>query len=149
MPVFKDQTGRSITLIKTPQRIISLVPSQTELLYDLGLHGEVIGITKFCVHPKEWFHSKTRVGGTKQLRIDIIDQLKPDLIIANKEENLKEQIEELEKHYPVWISDVHNLDDAACMITDIGGMVNKEKEATRIIDGIKISFSQLTTIGPR
>ena len=148
MPVFKDQTGRSITLNKTPQRIISLVPSQTELLYDLGLHGEVIGITKFCVHPKEWFHSKTRVGGTKQLRIDIIDQLQPDLIIANKEENLKEQIEELEKHYPVWVSDVHNLDDAVCMITDIGGMINKEKKATLMIDGIKNSFSQLKTTLP-
>jgi ABC-type Fe3+-hydroxamate transport system substrate-binding protein len=149
MPVFKDQTGRSITLDKTPQRIISLVPSQTELLYDLGLRDKVIGITKFCVHPKEWFHNKTKIGGTKQLRIDIIDQLQPDLIIANKEENLKEQIEELQKNYPVWISDIHNLYDAAYMIRDIGGMTGKEEKATQIIEGIKNSFSQLNTTGPQ
>ena len=80
MPVFKDQTGKNISIDKTPQRIISLVPSQTELLSDLGLNEEVVGITKFCVHPDEWFRSKTRVGGTKQLKMDIIQQLKPYFI---------------------------------------------------------------------
>src|ERR1700741_3198050 len=108
---FIDQTGRKISIPQIPQRIISLVPSQTELLFDLGLDKEVVGITKFCVHPPEWFQTKTRVGGTKQLKIDLIKQLQPDLIIANKEENVKEQIEELEKHFPVWISDVNNLED--------------------------------------
>src|SRR5215212_44032 len=109
MPVFTDQTGNHITLDATPQRIISLVPSQTELLYDLGLNEEVVGITKFCVHPEQWFRTKTRVGGTKQLHIDKIKELKPDLIIANKEENLREEIEELAKEFPVWISNVTNL----------------------------------------
>ncbi len=89
MPVYTDQTGQSISLDKTPQRIISLVPSQTELLYDLGLRDEVIGITKFCIHPDEWFRSKTRIGGTKQLKPELIQQLQPDLIIANKEEDVK------------------------------------------------------------
>ena len=145
MPVFKDQTGRSITLNKTPQRIISLVPSQTELLYDLGLQDEVIGITKFCIHPAEWFHNKTRVGGTKQVKIGMVHQLLPDLIIANKEENVKEQIEELEKHYPVWISDVLNLQDAASMISDLGEITGKEKEASEITQKIKKNFSRLQT----
>ena len=146
MPVFKDQTGRTISIDKVPQRIISLVPSQTELLFDLGLDKEVVGITKFCVHPDEWFRSKTRVGGTKQLKIDIIHQLQPDLIIANKEENVKEQIEELERHYPVWVSDVNNLDDAYAMIEQIGlitGKINKSKE---IIGSIKKEFSRLQPI---
>ena len=112
MSIFTDQTGRKITLDKPPHRIISLVPSQTELLYDLGLHNEVIGITKFCVHPQEWFQHKTRVGGTRQINIDIIHELRPDLIIANKEENVKEQVEELAGYYPVWISDVKHLEAA-------------------------------------
>ena len=129
MPVFIDQTGRSVSLSATAQRIISLVPSQTELLFDLGLNKEVIGITKFCIHPDEWFRTKTRIGGTKQLKMDIIHQLQPDLIIANKEENVKEQIEELEKHYPVWISDVNNLADAYEMIDQTGLITNKQQSA--------------------
>ena len=145
MPVFKDQTGRNISIDKIPQLIISLVPSQTELLFDLGLNKQVVGVTKFCVHPDEWFRSKKRVGGTKQLKMDIIHQLQPDLIIANQEENVKEQIEELEKHFPVWISDVNNLDDAYEMIKQIGLLVNKEQQADEITNRIKENFSQLET----
>ena len=100
MPVFKDQTRRTIFIDAYPKRIISIVPSQTELLADLGLSDEVVGITKFCVHPNEWFRSKARVGGTKQLNIETIHALQPDLIIANKEENVKEQIEELRRDHP-------------------------------------------------
>src|SRR6266516_4114673 len=125
MPIYTDQAGRKVSLNKQPERIISVVPSQTELLYDLGLDKEVIGITKFCVHPKQWFENKQKTGGTKQLRLDVIDELHPDLIIANKEENLKEQIQELEKKYPVWVSDVKNLEDACQMILDVGKLVNK------------------------
>ena len=145
MAVFIDQTGRRITLNQTPQRIISLVPSQTELLYDLGLTEEVIGITKFCIHPDKWFRSKTRVGGTKQVKMDNIHQLQPDLIIANKEENIKEQIEELEKHFPVWVSDINNLKDAYEMIGQIGLMTNKQQPAKEIVWQIKEIFRQLKT----
>lgn len=145
MPVFKDQTGKNISIDKIPQRIISLVPSQTELLFDLGLDTEVVGITKFCVHPDEWFRTKTRVGGTKQLKMDIIHQLQPDLIIANKEENVKEQIEELEKHYPVWVSDVNNLNDAYEIIEQIGLIIDKEQQAKQMTAQIKDNFSLLPT----
>lgn len=143
MPVFTDQTGRSISFDINPQRIISLVPSQTELLSDLSLDKEVVGITKFCVHPEEWFRTKTRVGGTKQLKMDIIHQLQPDLIIANKEENVKEQIEELEKHYPVWISDVNNLAAAYEMIKQIGLITGKEQPANKMTLRIKENFARL------
>ena len=145
MPAFTDQTGRTILLEYIPQRIISLVPSQTELLFDLGLDEQVIGITKFCVHPPEWFYTKTRVGGTKKLHIDTIHQLQPDLIIANKEENVKEQIEECAKNYPVWVSDVNNLADAYEMIEQIGLMTGKIEKAGSLIARIKTNFSQLPT----
>lgn len=145
MAIFIDQTGRNIILNKAPKRIISLVPSQTELLFDLGLADEVIGITKFCIHPDKWFRSKTRIGGTKEIKMEIIDQLQPDLIIANKEENVKEQIEELEKHFPVWVSDVNNLTDAYEMIEQIGVITNKEDLANKIMLRIKENFAQLPT----
>lgn len=125
-----------------PQKIISLVPSQTELLHYLGLDRQVIGITKFCVHPCEW-QNKTRVGGTKNLNIDLIKTLQPDLIIANKEENEKEPIEELARDFNVWVTDVNNLEDAFLMIKNIGELTGKENEASTLIALIKKNFSQL------
>ena len=145
MQSFTDQLGRTILLHSNAQRIISVVPSQSELLFDLGLHDEVVGITKFCVHPHHWFHSKTRVGGTKTLNIDRIDSLKPDLIIANKEENTKEQIETLEKKYPVWISDVYDIETALQMILAIGELTNKAQNALLLADQIRNNFTQLKT----
>ena len=85
MPVFIDQMMRKVEISSSPLRIISLVPSQTELLYDLDLNKEVVGITKFCIHPKHWLKEKTMVGGTKKLNLQKIESLKPDLIIGNKE----------------------------------------------------------------
>ena len=146
---FTDQTGHTIQLARKPQRIISLVPSQTELLFDLGLNEEVVGITKFCVHPQQWFHNKTRIGGTKHVKPDIIHQLQPDLIIANKEENVKEQVEELAVRYPVWISDVNNLEDACEMITQVGAITGKERNALLLITKIKAKFSQLAIHSPK
>jgi ABC-type Fe3+-hydroxamate transport system substrate-binding protein len=124
-------------------KIISVVPSQTELLFDLGLREEVIGITKFCVHPNEWFRTKTKIGGTKTLNIKKIIELNPDLIIANKEENVKEQIEELKKQFKVYVSDIKNLDDAYKMIYEAGDLVNKKNETDFIISEIKNRFENL------
>lgn len=143
MPLYRDQTGQQLLLNEPPKRIISLVPSQTELLYDLGLRDEVIGITKFCIHPDNWFRGKQRVGGTKNLRMDVIRDLKPDLIIANKEENVKEQVEELVAHYPVWTSDIHTPQQAFEMITEIAKIINKEAAAKELLFDIKNNFEQL------
>jgi ABC-type Fe3+-hydroxamate transport system substrate-binding protein len=145
--IFKDQLNRDVQVSFPPKKIISLVPSQTELLYDLGLKDEVIGITKFCVHPEKWFRTKTRIGGTKKLSIEKISALQPDLIIGNKEENEKEQIEDLAKKFPVWISDVKNLNDAYRMISSVGELVGKQEQAEKLVSEIKSEFqnSRLTT----
>lgn len=134
-----------------PKRIISVVPSQTELLFDLGLDEEVIGITKFCVHPESWFSRrdsfgapKTRIGGTKTLNIEKIKSLQPDLILANKEENVHEQIEELQKHFPVYVSDIKTIDDAFGMMREVGEMVGRKMKAEILIEKIKNNFSQLS-----
>jgi len=126
-----------------PQRIISLVPSQTELLFHLGLDEEVVGITKFCVHPEKWFRTKTRVGGTKNINIERILSLKSDLVIANKEENVKEQIEALQQFTTVYVSDISGLDDAKNMILAVGKLVEKTSETELLVNKIESKFSAL------
>jgi ABC-type Fe3+-hydroxamate transport system substrate-binding protein len=141
--IITDMLGREVEINYPPRRIVSLVPSQTELLHDLGLNEEVVGITKFCVHPEEWFRNKTRVGGTKQLHIDKIRELKPDLIIANKEENAKEQVEELAKEFPVWISDIQNISQALQMMQVVGLLTDREQKANSIVDDVVAGFTTL------
>lgn len=140
MAVFYDQLKREINLPAVPKRIISVVPSQTELLFYLGLSDEITGITKFCIHPAAKYRSTTKVGGTKQLNIKLIKELKPDLIIANKEENDRAQIEELINICPVWISDINNLDEALDMIVAVGKLVNRANEANILANAIKQQF---------
>lgn len=144
--IFIDQIGHRINLETNLNRIISVVPSQTELLFDLGLENEVVGITKFCIHPKVWFETKPRIGGTKTLNIEKIKELKPDLIIANKEENTKEQIEELQKLFPVWTSNIRNLSESLEMIKQVGKMTNSEKKSIEIITKIEGDFAYLSSI---
>ncbi len=143
---FTDMIGREITINYPPKRIVTLVPSQTELLFDLGLEIEVVGITKFCVHPNEWFRNKKRVGGTKTLHLDIIRSLQPDLIIANKEENTKEQVEALAAEFPVWTSDIQTLDQALSMIAQVGDIVGKGPEAATMVKEIRAGFAGLGNI---
>jgi ABC-type Fe3+-hydroxamate transport system substrate-binding protein len=119
------------------------VPSQSELLWDLGLKNQLVGITKFCIHPNEMFRSVERVGGTKKLDIEKIRKLKPDLIIGNKEENEKSQVEELRKEFPVWMSDIYDLSDAYEMISSLSEIMKKEKEGETIIKNIQKKFSEL------
>jgi len=140
---FTDQIGQVIQLAQTPQRIISLVPSQTELLCDLGLADKLVGITRFCVHPKSKYLSSQRIGGTKNLDFDKIAALQPDLIIGNKEENERIQIEKLKEHFPVWMSDIFTLKDALEMIVRVSDMLEVQAKGNEIIDKIKSEFSQL------
>ncbi len=135
------QKGQALDFI--PKRIVSLVPSQTELLHWLGLEEATVGITKFCIHPTEWFRSKTRVGGTKNIDIAAIKKLMPDLIIANKEENVKEQVEELAKDYSVLVTAVNTIEEAFQMIARVGSLTDKESVATELAAAIKKEFSSI------
>lgn len=144
--IFTDQLNKTVELNNFPKRIISIVPSQSELLWDLGLREELIGITKFCIHPTEMFTTVKRVGGTKKLNIDKIRELSPDLIIGNKEENEQSQIIELQKEFNVWMSDIYTLNDAIKTIRSIGELVNKKEEAISISNSIEQSFKKLNSI---
>ncbi|MCB0400446.1 MAG: ABC transporter substrate-binding protein [Flavobacteriales bacterium] len=140
---FTDQTGHQLELNSIPERIISLVPSQTELLYDLGLDDRVVGITKFCIHPQTWFETKARVGGTKALKLDKIRELQPDLILANREENTRHEIEYLRQHYPVYTSDICSLSDSLEMIRAVGQLTDTGQRAHELVQTINQAFDGL------
>lgn len=134
---FTDQMGRQVVCPKRPLRIISLVPSQTELLVDLGLEEYIVGVTKFCIHPKHLRMSKKVVGGTKKISLAKIEAIKPDIILCNKEENTKEIVESLEKLYPVHVSDINDLEDSLELIMQYGTIFNKLFSATKIVSTIR------------
>jgi ABC-type Fe3+-hydroxamate transport system substrate-binding protein len=133
----KDQLNRTIQLKETPKRIVSLVPSQTELLVDLGLESSIIGITKFCVHPKQLRKVKTIVGGTKTVQLQKIKILQPDIIFCNKEENSQDIIESLESIAPVHISDIYNLEDTFELINMYSEIFKIEEKASSLIAAIQ------------
>jgi ABC-type Fe3+-hydroxamate transport system substrate-binding protein len=134
---FIDQLHRNISLPHPPKRIVSLVPSQTELLADLGLRDKIVGVTKFCIHPKGLKKEKTVIGGTKNFHFDKIESLQPDLIIGNKEENYQEGIEKLAEKFPVWMSDIYTLEDAYRMIMCVGELTHTSIKASQIVSQIE------------
>ena len=140
---YTDQLGRILSIPATPKKIISLVPSQTEFLFDLGLENEVIAITKFCIHPNSWYKNKIRIGGTKDVDIQKINLLQPDIVIANKEENIKEQVEAIAKNYPVWVSDIQTLSDVYGMMECLGNITGKAPAALHMIERIQAGFQSI------
>ena len=148
--IVSDMMNERVVINFPPKKIISLVPSQSELLWDIGLQKELIGITKFCIHPTAMFRNVQVVGGTKKLNINKIIALQPDLIIGNKEENSKEDITELKEHFPVWISEIETLGDAFKMILELGRITDRKEKAERIVSEIqeeKLSFSSKYNTG--
>ena len=140
---FLDQKENQLILPSYPQRIISLVPSLTELLFDLGLDNEVIGVTDYCTLPAEKVRHRTRIGSPKQFNFMIIDNLKPDLLIGNKEENYPSGIARLQEKYPVWLSDITSLEDMLQAIIGIGRITNCDENADRINQEVCESLNNL------
>lgn len=123
-------------------RIVSLVPSITETLFDFGLTAdEVVGRTKFCIHPANSVKNVAIIGGTKNLNIEKIKSLNPDLIIANKEENEKLQVEELMTDFKVWVTDVSTIEDNHQFISDLGTLLNKKELAQSLNERIAHIFT--------
>ena len=144
--------GRTVVVPAAPQRIVSLVPSQTELLFALGVGARVVGVTKFCLYPPEARRAATVVGGTKQVSFGAVAALRPDLIIGNKEENDQASIEPLAAEFPVWLSDIVTLPDAGEMIRRVGALVQAGPAAAALADGIAAGFAGLpgaSAPGPR
>lgn len=147
--VFKDQMGFNLKLRNIPKRIISLVPSDTELLFDLGLGHKVVGVTDFCLYPKNKLKNINKIGGPKQINFSELDKLKPDFIIGNKEENYQEGIEYLKTKYPVWMSDIFTLEDALKQIKSLGEIFYQENRADNLIEEIKQNIPVTATSSRR
>lgn len=138
-----DQMGRKLFAPAFPKRIISLVPSQTELLYYLGLKDRIVGVTKFCVHPQEARQNKVVIGGTKKVHINKVKDLEPDLILGNKEENTLDIVLELEQFCSVWMSDINTFNDAVKMFFHIGTLLKVSKKANLLVNTIEQQFRSL------
>ena len=143
-----DQLGIKSASPGPAERIISLVPSLTELLYELGLTRQIIGVTRYCPPPKDERRVPAVIGGTKDFDFNRIDELSPDLIIGSREENYQAGISRLREKYPVWLCDVLILDDALNMIKDIGSIVGRSVNAARLVSEITDEFSKLPAFPP-
>ncbi len=141
-----DQINTNHIFRETPIRIISLVPSQTELLFDLGLENSIIGITKFCVHPKHFLKQKTKVGATKNPNFEKIRALNPDIIICNKEENTKEITEECSKICTTWTTNIITIEDNFQMIRDFGQIFNLQENAKLLNEKISFALSDFKVL---
>lgn len=142
-----DQIGRELKLDRKPRRVVSLVPSITELVHDLGY--EVIGKTKFCIHP-EGLKSATVVGGTKNVRVEVVKKLRPELVIANKEENTKGVVDALiDAGLSVFVSDVSTLDQSYDLINLLGQIGGFQKKAEELIGVITNGLQFIPTFEPR
>lgn len=115
------------------QRIVSLVPSLTELLFDLGIGDRVAGRTRFCKHPDILVDTVPIIGGTKNPQLDKIRELKPDLIIANREENRKEDVEQLRDEFNVKVTHINTIEEALFTIHEIGELCGIENRAKELI----------------
>lgn len=135
-----------MTKKQTFSRIISLVPSQTELLVDLGLKTSLVGVTKFCVHPSDLRKEIIVVGGTKQVNFQKIKALNPDIILCNKEENTLDMVEELQNITRVEVSEVNTFDDALNLIQFYGDLFDVKPLAQAIIKNIKAERSKFKKI---
>jgi ABC-type Fe3+-hydroxamate transport system substrate-binding protein len=145
----KDQMGNQVEIPYPPQRIVSLVPSQTELLHFLEIDNEVIGITRYCTRPANWQATKTIVGGTKNFDVEKISSLEPDLIIGNKEENYKSGIDWLSERFPVWMSDIVTIPDALEMIRGVGMICQRANSANELVGRIEISLASVQPVTTR
>lgn len=119
------------------QRIVSLVPSLTELLIDLGFTEHLVGRTRFCVHPAEKVQDIPIIGGTKNPRLDKIHKANPDLIIANKEENRPQDVKSLMDDFEVKVTNISTIEDALITIHELGKKLDVPEKAKALISDIQ------------
>lgn len=148
MPTATDARDHTISIDHAPRRIVSLVPSQTELLAHLGLEDEVVGLTRFCERPEHWRSEKTIVGGTKQVDVDAVRALNPDLVLANHEENTSEDVEALDAVAPVFVTEVKTVPEALDMIRIVGTLTGTSDQTSTLAGRIISRFDTLPDFPP-
>ncbi len=130
----KDLLGRSFDFTTPPTRVVSLVPSLTETLFDLGAGDAVAGITDFCIFPEGL--DRPRVGGTKNPHIDQIRALAPDLVYMNLEENVERHAKQIAAFAPVFVTEPKTVDDVSDLITTLGAIHQRLEKACELRDAL-------------
>lgn len=143
-----DHLGRRIEVADSPLRIVSLCPSLTETLFALGLAERVVGRTCYCVRPADAVAKVPVVGGTKSLSVDAIAALAPDLIIAEKEENDRAQVEALMERHTVFVVEVNDFDEALRAVRDVGEVTGAREAAAALVKRINLAFEDLLRLQP-
>lgn len=138
--IITDHTGRQVNISIAPKRIITICPAITETLFELGLENEIVGRTKYCIFPEGIVENVPIVGGTKEVNVEKIRALQPDLILAEKEENTVEIVQALEKIAPVFVLEVQSIQDSYRFIKTLGKLTNKESVSEKLIDSCKAVF---------
>jgi iron complex transport system substrate-binding protein len=122
-----------LPLERPPQRVVSLVPSLTESLFELGLGASLVGVTRYCVHPAAQTALLPRVGGTKDASLEKILALQPDLVIASREENERSLIETLQgSGIAVWVTFPCTARQAIDDLWSLAGIFHSERAATAL-----------------
>ena len=138
-----DDMGRQVKLGGPAARIVCLVPSITETLFALGAGDRVVGVTQYCIHPFDGVSDKSKVGGTKNIFVEKILSLQPDLVIANTEENRKHQIAKLENlGSRVFVTFPKNIDGCLKMIRDVAFLTATETAAAPILAAIEAARAE-------
>jgi len=133
----KDHLNRTLTFSPVPKRIVSLVPSVTETIADMRLASCLVAVTRFCKYPSDVVIPLPKIGGPKKIEIQKIVDLKPDLVVAVKEENDKEQILNLLEQVPVFVFDINTIEDSLDMLDLLGTIFNKREVSTSWINNIQ------------
>lgn len=130
-----DASGVALEIARPPRRIVCLIPSTTELLCELGLADAIVGITAYCIEPRDVVRTKRKVGGEKNPDLDAIRALAPDLVIANVEENLRDHVETLRAwNVPVWVTYPRTVLDTIAFVRETGAVTGTEARAGALAD---------------
>ncbi|WP_342526508.1 helical backbone metal receptor [Chryseomicrobium sp. FSL W7-1435] len=146
MKMFTDHLDRELLIPHCPQRIVSICPAITETLFALDVQKQLVGRTKYCIFPKIQVDRIPTVGGTKDVSLDKVRELKPDLILAEKEENTKETVELLSKIAPVIVLEVQTIEDSYRLIRDLGTVTGAPTAASQLEREARTAFDSLPNV---
>ena len=137
-----DARGREHELRGSPRRIVSLVPSITETLFEIGCGERVVGVTDYCVHPAQGVTRCARVGGTKNPSLARIRELAPDFVIANREENRRATVEALERDgLRVFVTYTRTVHGALQEISTLGRISGCSRPAQVIVERVESAWA--------
>lgn len=138
-----DALGHTFEFSAPPKRVVSLVPSLTEVLFDLGAGASVAGVTSFCIHPPQARETAAVVGGTKNPKVDVIRQLAPDLVYMNLEENLKRHAEAIREFAPVFVTEPKKVADVESLILQLARIHAREREGDAIVSRLAAALEEV------